>query len=751
MSAILGRADVAGGDGSMAAVVTRQLRSSASIGLRTARGVARLLRGGPPSAERTDPSCCAPSTFLADAALVLAETLDPDRVVHLLADLAVPRLGTVALVWLRTEDEVSLAASVVVDQRVAQMLRAMIAALPPALDDEYPPGVVLRTGQVFCVPELGSLRTAVPFPNELAYQQFRRVQAGPTMSVPLADSGEIVGVLTVGRPEGHYTNAEIDLAEDLARRGALALHNARRYREAQESALTLQRSLLPANPPALDGVEIAMEYRPGTAGTEVGGDFYDVIPLSGGRFGVAIGDVMGRGLQAAAVMGQLRAALRAYALEDWGPAEVLSRLDRVVDLLPGLQMATCTYAVYDRHTGRAVIANAGHLAPLVILPDEDPDYLVLDPGLPLGVGEGAGFSEMTVTLPPGSALVLFTDGLVESRRRPLAEGLQGLRRGLTEQRARAAAARGAPPVSPADLTGAGSADGPSASPGGLVPGGATMDAAPTGGTRPDDARTDEPWTDRRAPGPSLGPPPGMPDRRSGRDRRHAQQHHTGAERRRRARGGSFAVRSWFGPDTVAGTGEGPAEETARSLLERCLLAADLPSRTDDDTALVVLTTLAVNPPLLELALPAVAASAGQARMAIRAVLVDYGIASVEDATLLVSEVVTNAVLHARSDLVLRAFLEPGRLRISVEDREGAHLPRPGAAAENRPDPESGWGLLLVEAMSLAWGVETTGDGKRVWFDIEVPDGAGPDAGRHGTAPMGGPPPADPPAQGRGRF
>jgi anti-sigma regulatory factor (Ser/Thr protein kinase) len=771
VSAVFGRAD-SNGDGSMAVALSRHLRSSASVGLRTARDVARLLLGGASGGSgQADAGQGAPAEFLADAALVLGESLDPERVVHLLADLAVPRFGNVALVWLRAGDDVWLAASAFTDERVDRILRAMIAAAPPALTDEYPPGIVLRTGQTFCVPRMLSLRPAVSFPDEESYQRFSQIQDGPLLSVPLAAQGEIIGALTVGRAEGPYVNAEISLAEDLARRGTTALRNARRYREAQESALTLQRSLLPAHPPALDGVEIAMEYWPGTAGTEVGGDFYDVIPLSGGRVGVAIGDVMGRGLRAAAVMGQLRAALRAYALEDWSPAEVLSRLDRVVDLLPGLQLATCMYAVYDRHTGRAVIASAGHLAPLVILPDEDPDYLVLDPGLPLGVGEGAGFSETTVTLPPGSALVLFTDGLVESRRRPLADGLQGLRRGLTEQRARAAAARSGPggaapggdPAAelgaaadaaagetPAGNAATGKADAGNADARNAVIGEAADPRVPGGVALP------ERWTDRRAPGPSLGPPPGMPERRSGRDRRHGQQRHAGAERRRRARGSGFGVRSWFGPDTVAGTGEGPAEETARSLLERCLLAADLPSRTDDDTALVVLTTLAVNPPLLELALPAVAASAGQARMAIRAVLIDYGIVAVDDATLLVSEVVTNAVLHARSDLVLRAFLEPGRLRISVEDREGAHLPRPGAAAENRPDPESGWGLLLVEAMSLAWGVETTGNGKRVWFDIEVPVGAvGAGSGGPGPGPgpdPGGPsaPPVDPPAQGRGR-
>ncbi|KQC38679.1 serine/threonine protein phosphatase [Frankia sp. ACN1ag] len=731
--------------------MSQQVRRSASAGLRGARGIARVLWGGPGGDGRGGPDG-SPASFLADAGLVLGGTLDPEHVPDLLAGLAVPRFGTGAMVWVRDGDDVRLGATVFIDPKVDKIMRAIVATRPPTLADDFPPGVVLRNGQTYCLPDFDSLRATLSFPHELAYQQFRRIQGGPTANVPLSVHGRILGAITVGRREGFYTNAEVTLLEDLARRGALALENALRFKEAQESALTLQRSLLPAHPPALEGVEIAMEYRPGTAGTEVGGDLYDVIPLSGGRVGVAIGDVMGRGLRAAAVMGQLRAALRAYALEDWCPAEVLTRLDRVVGLLPGLQLATCIYAVYDRHTGRATIANAGHPAPLVILPDEDPDYLVLDPGLPLGVGEGGGFSETTVTLPPGSALVMFTDGLVESRRRPLVDGLENLRRGLTEQRARVAAAR----------AGQAAANG---NPGDAARGGAAEGDPAGGSDRPGEASTGA-WVDRRAPGPSLGPPRGMADRRSGRDRRTGPDRRAGgerraggADRRRRARGDSFAARSWFGPDTVAGTGEGPAEETARSLLERCLIAADLPARTDDDTAMVVLTTQAVNPPLLELALPAVAASAGQARMAMRDVMLDYGITSVEDATLLVSEVVTNAVLHARSDLVLRASLEPGRLRISVEDREGGHLPRPGAAAANKPDPESGWGLLLVEALSLAWGVETTPGGKRVWFDIEIPDVPGRGVG--GRLPAGseppplmdppghGPFPPDPPAQGRG--
>jgi anti-sigma regulatory factor (Ser/Thr protein kinase) len=219
--------------------------------------------------------------------------------------------------------------------------------------------------------------------------------------------------------------------------------------------------------------------------------------------------------------------------------------------------------------------------------------------------------------------------------------------------------------------------------------------------------------DRRAPGP--GRPPGGIERRRGNDRR------------RRSRGG-FSVRSWSGPDTVDLDDTRWSENAARALLELSLLAADLPEDTDDDTALLVLTIQSAGPPLLELALPPVAASAGQARTAVRAAVEQQDLGRADDAALLVSEICTNAIKHARSELTVRLWAESSRLRISVEDREGATLPKPGRAAKGDTEAESGWGLLLVEALADAWGVQTTSDGKRVWFDLDLLRQTPPDGG-----------------------
>ncbi|EFC83311.1 SpoIIE family protein phosphatase [Parafrankia sp. EUN1f] len=722
--------------------------TTASVGRAVVRELSGAWRRRSRSAEEAAlPQC----SFLADASMVLGTSLDPQRIVEMTAALAVPRLGSAAIVWLRGEgNSVPIAASSFLDPKAAGFVRAAYQIRPATVDQEIPPGSVVRTGQSYYVPKYTEKIVGKLFARE-AYDRFWEFPSGPTITVPIHSRGRVLGALTVDRAGMEpFSALDIHLVEELARRGGAALDNAQLFRDVEESALTLQRSLLPAHPPALDGMEIAMEYRPGTAGTEVGGDLYDVIPLPGGRAGIAIGDVMGRGLHAAAVMGQLRAALRAYALEDWGPAELLARLDRVVDSLPGLQLATSMYAVYDPYSGRATIASAGHPPPLLLLPDEQPDYLVLEPGLPLGTGEADSFSETTITLPPGSALVLFTDGLVESRRRSLADGLEHLRSGLADQVTRPRAAR--------DLASSNGASSNGASSNGASSNGASSNGAADNGTEADVLPADSVAGDSVAAGAVAGgtgaggtggsvvaasgadangtavggpaatasasavlPERRIRERRSGRDRRGGYRRSRNAGDRRRA--GSFAARSWSGPDAVTWDGPGPIEETARTVLERCLLAAELPARTDDDIALLVLVTRSVRPPLIQLALPAVAASAGQARTSVRAALHDAGISSLDDAILLVSEVVTNAVLHARSDLVLRATLEPGRLRISVEDREGSALPRPGDESTDQIDAEHGWGLLLVEALAQAWGVETTPDGKRVWFEMEIPDEA----------------------------
>ncbi|MFD7439159.1 SpoIIE family protein phosphatase [Streptomyces sp. NPDC059861] len=209
-------------------------------------------------------------------------------------------------------------------------------------------------------------------------------------------------------------------------------------RRQRETAVTLQRSLLPQELEQPDDLRIAVAYQPGGTEAAVGGDWYDVITLGGGRTALVIGDVMGRGVRAAAVMGQLRTAVRAYARLDLPPHEVLQLLDGLATEIDANQIATCVYAIHDPNEGRLVYASAGHLP--ILVRDENGTVLRADEpnGPPLGTG-GWMHASGSVPLAPGSTAVLYTDGLVERRDADLDEGIEALQRAL-------AGARGTPQV-----------------------------------------------------------------------------------------------------------------------------------------------------------------------------------------------------------------------------------------------------------------------------------------------------------------
>ncbi|MGW7238620.1 ATP-binding SpoIIE family protein phosphatase [Streptomyces sp. NPDC054804] len=200
-------------------------------------------------------------------------------------------------------------------------------------------------------------------------------------------------------------------------------------RRQRETAVTLQRSLLPQELEQPDDLRIAATYQPGGTEAAVGGDWYDVITLGGGRTALVIGDVMGRGVRAAAVMGQLRTAVRAYARLDLPPHEVLQLLDGLATEIDANQIATCAYAIHDPNEGRLVYASAGHLP--ILVRDENGTVLRTDEptGPPLGTG-GWIHTSGSVPLGPGSTAVLYTDGLVERRNEDLDEGIAALERAL---------------------------------------------------------------------------------------------------------------------------------------------------------------------------------------------------------------------------------------------------------------------------------------------------------------------------------
>ncbi|HJY33179.1 MAG TPA: SpoIIE family protein phosphatase, partial [Actinomycetota bacterium] len=197
------------------------------------------------------------------------------------------------------------------------------------------------------------------------------------------------------------------------------------YDRQHRIAETLQRSLLPQDLPAIDGLALAARYLPAEVGFKAGGDWYDVIPLAGGRVGLVIGDVAGHGLEAASVMGQLRMAVRAYALEGHQPADIVAHADAVLRVVAPDEIATMTYAEVDPASGTARVVGAGHPPPIVI-DAEGARYLDLPKQPPIGVAAGWGFVEVVVDIDPGAQVVLYTDGLIDRRDIALEEGLERL-------------------------------------------------------------------------------------------------------------------------------------------------------------------------------------------------------------------------------------------------------------------------------------------------------------------------------------
>lgn len=251
------------------------------------------------------------------------------------------------------------------------------------------------------------------------------------MAMPLIARGVVVGCAIFGRAQASppFNEGDITLAGQLASQAAVCLDNARLYDRERRTVQALQLGLQPGPAQLLDGVEVAHRYLP-VRESVVGGDWHDIVPLPRGRAALIVGDAMGHGPEAAAVMVQLRTAAHTLADMDLPPQDVLRRLDTMAaGLAADPFAATCVYAVIDPAAGSCSISQAGHQPPVVVHPGGVTQALDLPPGLPLGLGEEY-FEASQVSLPPGSVLALYTDGLVESRARALDAGLAALRGAL---------------------------------------------------------------------------------------------------------------------------------------------------------------------------------------------------------------------------------------------------------------------------------------------------------------------------------
>ncbi|WP_370410208.1 SpoIIE family protein phosphatase [Streptomyces fradiae] len=370
--------------------------------------------------------------LLAEAGARIGTTLDLRQTAEEVVDFLVPQLADSA--------DVQLLESVLDPDESTAATRGILRRLAARFPDPGAPTALLAPGQTFQIPldsvyeevitearpmdlHVTDVPALIRDPRLEALRRYLATRIGAARLIPLVARGKVLGTVSVtrlGRREPFDEEDRI-LMDEVVARAATNIDNARLYTTQRQAALTLQRSLTNNALPDVPGLELTGRYQP-ASDHDVGGDWFDVVPLPGGRTALVIGDVMGHGIHAAAVMGQLRTAVRTLARHDIPPARMLSSLDAVVDDLGEDEMATCVYAVYDPADARWTVARAGHPPPAAVTPDGTVTFLDGPPGTPLGTGAHE-FGTQEVTLPAGGLLVLYTDGLIEARDRDLDQGM----------------------------------------------------------------------------------------------------------------------------------------------------------------------------------------------------------------------------------------------------------------------------------------------------------------------------------------
>ena len=367
--------------------------------------------------------------FLAEASAVLDASLDPSQTLQTIANLAVPGVADLCVIDLLDEDAALHGVAVAaLDPSIGERLIELRRRFPIDPQGQHPVARVLRKGDAQLFRELeGRYGDIAQSDEHLAFA--REVGYRSAVVAPLTARGRTLGAISLIRNKTveRYGDGEVELARDMGRRAAMALDNARLYAHEHDVSETLQRSLLPERFPKLPGLRLAARYLPGGPGVGVGGDWYDALPLPEGRVGVAIGDVAGRGLRAASVMGQLRTTLRVFGVDHAEPAAVLANVDRLFQRFEKGEMATLLFLTLDPATGALSYSAAAHPPPLVVAPGAEPRYLEGARGLPLGVAPAPRFHEARGRLEPKSTIVLYTDGLVERPGQSIDDGLGRLR------------------------------------------------------------------------------------------------------------------------------------------------------------------------------------------------------------------------------------------------------------------------------------------------------------------------------------
>ncbi|GAA2191705.1 MULTISPECIES: SpoIIE family protein phosphatase [Streptomyces] len=559
--------------------------------------------------------------FLLDAGRALAEARSTAEVLRVAGGLSMPGFSPDGLVVFGVQGD-----RLTITGQHGHQPADMNPFSDMPLDTPYPAADVVRTGRAVYLSSPEQYKERYPVTWPLARVFGRRSWA----FLPLTAGGRTMGAwMAAFTYPVAFTPDERAVLTTVARMLAQALSRAGAAESERELTEGLQRSMLPSLGPEIPGMRVAARYIPTGGGLQVGGDWYDLIPLPSGRFALVIGDVQGHDVRAAGLMGQLRIALRAYAAEGHRPDAVLSRASRFLhgvthagdDPPADLRFATCLYVEADPPTGRLEIARAGHPHPVIRMADGTVMMRPTAGGLPLGIDPDADYPTTRFTLEPGETLMLCTDGLIETGGHDLESGWRRLRATLEDHAG--------------DLE-------------------SLADALVQAVHGPSSHHTTGPLADRRED--------------------------------------DIALLLLCRPGDGCGCGDAVA---VRPPVRRTLLsvAQDEPDRI------------------------------AEARQHLRELLHDWRSADqVDSAVLLVSEMVTNVLVHTDADaLLLAEVVGEGagrRLRVEVFD-SGDDLPhrrRPGELAS------SGRGLMLIELLADAWGVDPRGEGKSIWFELYEPGG-----------------------------